>query len=98
MKIPYISVGLVYTTPGGQAVLGLVDYFGGGFIIFVLGTVTKIIELYRIHYRIYNSKDQRQILAESTSRLSCRTPCGNTGGPLSRGYLSVTLESGFKVP
>ena len=30
-------VGLVYVTPGGQAVLGLVDYFGGGFIIFVLG-------------------------------------------------------------
>jgi len=32
-------VGLVYVTPGGQAILALVDFFGGGFIIFVLAMV-----------------------------------------------------------
>jgi len=32
-------VGLVYVTPGGQAILELVDFFGGGFIIFVLAMV-----------------------------------------------------------
>ena len=30
------AIGSVYVTPGGQAILALVDYFGGGFIIFVL--------------------------------------------------------------
>ncbi|KAK7078485.1 hypothetical protein SK128_001588, partial [Halocaridina rubra] len=29
-------IGLVYVTPGGQWMVDLVDYFGGGFIIFVL--------------------------------------------------------------
>jgi len=33
------GVGLVYITPGGQAILELVDFFGGGFIIFVLAMV-----------------------------------------------------------
>jgi solute carrier family 6 amino acid transporter-like protein 5/7/9/14 len=32
--------GLVYVTPGGQAILNLVDFFGGGFIIFALGELT----------------------------------------------------------
>ncbi len=32
-----ILAGLVYVTPGGQAILNLVDFFGGGFIIFALG-------------------------------------------------------------
>jgi len=31
--------GLVYVTPGGQAILNLVDFFGGGFIIFALAIV-----------------------------------------------------------
>ncbi|XP_065579842.1 sodium-dependent nutrient amino acid transporter 1-like isoform X2 [Artemia franciscana] len=30
------ACGLVYVTPGGQYILDLVDYFGGGFIIFVM--------------------------------------------------------------
>ncbi|KAI9551816.1 hypothetical protein GHT06_022155 [Daphnia sinensis] len=29
-------IGLVYVTPGGQYILDLVDYFGGGFIIYVM--------------------------------------------------------------
>jgi len=29
-------LGLVYVTPGGQFVLDIVDYFGGGFIMFVI--------------------------------------------------------------
>ena len=29
-------IGLIYVTPGGQAILTLVDYFGGSFVIFVL--------------------------------------------------------------
>ena len=33
------GLGLVYVTPGGQAVLALVDFFGGGFIIFVLAMI-----------------------------------------------------------
>ena len=33
------GIGLVYVTPGGQAILALVDFFGGGFIIFVLAMV-----------------------------------------------------------
>ncbi len=33
----FFLVGTVYTTPGGQAILELVDYFGGSFIIFLLG-------------------------------------------------------------
>ena len=32
-------IGLVYVTPGGQAVLTLVDFFGGGFIIFFLAMI-----------------------------------------------------------
>lgn len=35
-------IGLVYVTPGGQALLGLVDFFGGGFIIFVLALVEVV--------------------------------------------------------
>lgn len=31
--------GLVYVTPGGQAILNLVDFFGGGFIIFALAII-----------------------------------------------------------
>jgi solute carrier family 6 amino acid transporter-like protein 5/7/9/14 len=30
------ACGLVYVTPGGQYILDLVDYFGGGFIIFIM--------------------------------------------------------------
>ncbi|XP_046631270.1 sodium-dependent nutrient amino acid transporter 1-like [Daphnia pulicaria] len=29
-------IGLVYVTPGGQYILDLVDYFGGGFIIYIM--------------------------------------------------------------
>ena len=36
------GVGLFYVTPGGQAILGLVDFFGGGFIIFFLAMVEAI--------------------------------------------------------
>ncbi|KAG7162061.1 sodium-dependent nutrient amino acid transporter 1-like [Homarus americanus] len=39
-------VGLVYVTPGGQWILDLVDYFGGGFVIYVL----VIIETIAVHY------------------------------------------------
>jgi len=35
-------IGLVYVTPGGQALLGLVDFFGGGFIIFALALVEVV--------------------------------------------------------
>ncbi|XP_043238326.1 sodium-dependent nutrient amino acid transporter 1-like [Amphibalanus amphitrite] len=35
-------IGLIYVTPGGQFLLNLVDYFGGGFIIFVLATLETI--------------------------------------------------------
>ena len=37
--IPGLGIGLVYVTPGGQASLALVDFFDGGFIIFVLAMV-----------------------------------------------------------
>jgi solute carrier family 6 (neurotransmitter transporter, glycine) member 5/9 len=30
------SIGIVYVTPGGQYILTLVDFFGAGFIAFVL--------------------------------------------------------------
>ena len=36
------GIGIVYVTPGGQAILSLVDYFGGGFIIFVIAIVEVI--------------------------------------------------------
>ena len=36
------AIGTVYVTPGGQAVLELVDYFGGGFIIFVIAIIEVI--------------------------------------------------------
>ncbi|KAK0090513.1 hypothetical protein PV325_012567 [Microctonus aethiopoides] len=32
-------VGLVYCTPGGQFILGLVDFYAGSFIVFVLATL-----------------------------------------------------------
>ena len=35
-------IGSVYVTPGGQAVLSLVDYFGGGFIIFLIAIIEVI--------------------------------------------------------
>lgn len=44
-------LGLVYVTPGGQWILELVDYFGGGFIIFVL----VIVEVIAVHW-IYGMK------------------------------------------
>ena len=40
-------IGIVYVTPGGQAILSLVDYFGGGFIIFVIA----IIEVIAVRYK-----------------------------------------------
>ncbi|XP_020706820.2 sodium-dependent nutrient amino acid transporter 1-like [Athalia rosae] len=42
------SVGMVYCTPGGQFILGLVDYYAGSFIVFVLATfeVTGIFWVY----------------------------------------------------
>ena len=36
------AIGTVYVTPGGQAILELVDYFGGGFIIFVIAIIEVI--------------------------------------------------------
>jgi len=36
------SIGVVYVTPGGQAILSLVDFFGGGFIIFVIAIIEVI--------------------------------------------------------
>ncbi|XP_057381028.1 sodium-dependent nutrient amino acid transporter 1-like isoform X2 [Daphnia carinata] len=35
-------LGLVYITPGGQHVLDVVDFFGGGFIVFVIAVVETI--------------------------------------------------------
>lgn len=35
-------IGTVYVTPGGQAILSLVDFFGGGFIIFVIAIIEVI--------------------------------------------------------
>jgi solute carrier family 6 amino acid transporter-like protein 5/7/9/14 len=35
-------LGLVYVTPGGQHVLDVVDFFGGGFIIFVIAVIETI--------------------------------------------------------
>ncbi|KAK3859951.1 hypothetical protein Pcinc_033965 [Petrolisthes cinctipes] len=35
-------VGLIYVTPGGQLILELVDFFGGGFIIFILVIVQTV--------------------------------------------------------
>ncbi|CAL4064796.1 unnamed protein product, partial [Meganyctiphanes norvegica] len=45
-------IGLVYVTPGGQWILELVDYFGGGFIIFVL----VIVEVIAVNW-IYGMKN-----------------------------------------
>ena len=36
------AIGSVYVTPGGQAILALVDYFGGGFIIFLIAIIEVI--------------------------------------------------------
>ena len=36
------AIGTVYVTPGGQAILELVDYFGGGFIIFVIAIIEVV--------------------------------------------------------
>ncbi|KAG7166516.1 Sodium-dependent nutrient amino acid transporter 1-like 1, partial [Homarus americanus] len=44
-------VGLIYITPGGQWILDLVDFFGGGFIIYIL----VIVETVAINY-IYGTK------------------------------------------
>ena len=46
-------VGLVYVTPGGMYVLDVVDFFGGGFIVFVL----VIIEIVSISW-IYGNINQ----------------------------------------
>jgi solute carrier family 6 amino acid transporter-like protein 5/7/9/14 len=35
-------IGLVYITPGGQYILDVVDFFGGGFIIFVLAVIETV--------------------------------------------------------
>ncbi|XP_033214270.1 sodium-dependent nutrient amino acid transporter 1-like isoform X2 [Belonocnema kinseyi] len=35
-------VGTVYCTPGGQFILGLVDYYAGSFIVFILATLEMI--------------------------------------------------------
>jgi len=32
-------LGLIYVTPGGQFVLEVVDFFGGGFIVFVIAII-----------------------------------------------------------
>ncbi|XP_071537637.1 sodium-dependent nutrient amino acid transporter 1-like [Panulirus ornatus] len=50
-------IGLVYVTPGGQWILDLVDFFGGGFIIYVL----VIIETVAINH-IYGMKNFLQDL------------------------------------
>jgi len=34
--------GLIYVTPGGQWMLELVDYFGAGFVIYVMATLEMI--------------------------------------------------------
>lgn len=39
--IGFVS-GLVYITPGGLIILDIVDYFGGGFIIFLMATIETI--------------------------------------------------------
>ncbi|OXA59234.1 sodium-dependent nutrient amino acid transporter 1 [Folsomia candida] len=36
------SVGLIYVTPGGQWMTDLVDFFGGGFVIYVMSTLEVI--------------------------------------------------------
>ncbi|XP_035710053.1 sodium-dependent nutrient amino acid transporter 1 [Folsomia candida] len=36
------SVGLIYVTPGGQFLITLVDYYGAGFVIFVMSTLEII--------------------------------------------------------
>ena len=36
------GIGIVYVTPGGQAILSLVDFFGGGFIIFLIAIIEVI--------------------------------------------------------
>ncbi len=36
------AVGIVYVTPGGQYIVELVDYYGGGFIIFALTTLEVV--------------------------------------------------------
>ena len=46
------GVGIVYVTPGGQSILSLVDFFGGGFIIFVIA----IIEVIAVRYKTKNPK------------------------------------------
>ena len=35
-------LGLIYVTPGGTYVLDVVDFFGGGFIVFVIAVVETI--------------------------------------------------------
>ncbi|XP_018015984.1 sodium-dependent nutrient amino acid transporter 1 [Hyalella azteca] len=39
MCIIFFFIALVFITPGGQWVLDLVDFFGGGFIIYILATI-----------------------------------------------------------
>ena len=35
-------IGLIYATPGGTYVLDVVDFFGGGFVVFVIAVVETI--------------------------------------------------------
>ena len=35
-------IGLVYVTPGGMYVLDVVDFFGGGFIVFVIAVIETV--------------------------------------------------------
>ena len=46
------GVGIVYVTPGGQAILSLVDFFGGGFIIFVIAIIEVIAVRYKTNPKI----------------------------------------------
>ncbi|CAL8085888.1 unnamed protein product [Orchesella dallaii] len=54
------SVGLMYTTPGGEWVMELVDFFGGSFVIFT----TTILELVGIAwiYGVYNFIDDIEFM------------------------------------
>lgn len=54
--ISLFLAGLIYTTPGGLYVLDVIDFFGGGFIIFVLGIV-EIIAISWIYGKLRNVHD-----------------------------------------
>jgi len=54
------SVGIVYTTPGGQFILELVDFYGGGFVIYT----TSVLEVIGIAwiYGVYNYLDDVEFM------------------------------------